>query len=256
MSIDTIVYEQPVNEHTRACLRLEHLFNQAHHALSGTSIWDSRLSLASLIDILNILDRPDLKTKLTKELYRHLANFTRLEQTPHIDKSKLSSVLAELESIVDHLQTKNGKIAQDLRDNEFIASIRQHLFNPGGGCGFEIPSYHHWLQMPINIRTYDLKNWFGQLTIIHSAVNLLLRLVRESNTPQSIIAHEGFYQSSLDPQIPCQLVRLAIPTHFNVYPEISIGRHGLCIRLFNPNLTERPAPTTQSVTISLTCCVL
>jgi cell division protein ZapD len=101
MSIETIIFEQPVNEHTRACLRLEQLFQQLAHCLGGPSVWDSRSALAAIIDILNILDRPDLKTKLTKELCRHLANLARLEQTPHVDRKKLSVILIELEDIVD-----------------------------------------------------------------------------------------------------------------------------------------------------------
>ncbi len=85
---EPIIYEQPVNEHMRVCLRLEHLFEQAMHWLHGTHSWDSRAALAVILEIINVLDRPDLKTKLVKELSRYITVLARFAETPHIDRSK------------------------------------------------------------------------------------------------------------------------------------------------------------------------
>ena len=50
-----IIYEQPLNEHMRVCLRLEHLFTQLHYGLDGAHALDSRSALAALVEILNLL---------------------------------------------------------------------------------------------------------------------------------------------------------------------------------------------------------
>jgi cell division protein ZapD len=63
-AMEPVIYEQPVNEHVRVCLRLEQLFNQTLHWMRGTSAWDSRAAISALLEILNVLDRPDLKAKL------------------------------------------------------------------------------------------------------------------------------------------------------------------------------------------------
>src|SRR5690348_4456703 len=110
--LNEITYEQPVNEHIRVCLRLELLFQQAKYRLQAGSIWDSRSAILTLIDILNLLDRPDLKTKLTKELCRYLSVLSRLERTTEVDHQKLSILLVELESVIDSLQSMQGKIGQ------------------------------------------------------------------------------------------------------------------------------------------------
>lgn len=256
MSTETITYEQPMNEHVRACLRLEKLFLQAENAMQGESVWDTRSTVAAMIEILNILDRPDLKPKLTKELCRHLANFARLEQTPNVDHKKLSGLLADLENIIDSLQSTSGKMAQQLRDNEFLNSIRQHLLNPGGACGFDIPAYHYWLEQPPEKRIHTLKKWFKHLDTIQTAVQCLLRLIRESNSPQPKVAHEGFFQMTLDPQAPCQLIHVSIPHKLELFPEISAGRHGLCVRFYIPNLDSRPTQTPQNVEFMLTTSIL
>ena len=115
--------EQPVNEHIRVCLRLERLFQQLLSTMRGNSCWDSRASVASVLEILYVLDRPDLKTKLTKELCRHMANFFKLEQSPDVDNIKLRGILTELEDVNKELQQSHGKFAQSLRDNELLNSI-------------------------------------------------------------------------------------------------------------------------------------
>src|ERR1700722_9851291 len=103
--INDIVYEQPVSEHIRVCLRLELLFQQAKYRLQAGSVWDSRAAIITLIDILNLLDRPDIKTKLTKELCRYLSILSRLEKTSEVDHQKLSTLLIELENVIDALQS-------------------------------------------------------------------------------------------------------------------------------------------------------
>ena len=90
--INEIIYEQPVSEHIRVCLRLELLFQQAKYRLQAGSVWDSRAAIITLIDILNLLDRPDIKTKLTKELCRYLSVLSRLEKTSEVDHQKLSNI--------------------------------------------------------------------------------------------------------------------------------------------------------------------
>lgn len=256
MSAENIVFEQPVNELMRACMRLEHLFHQAIQHMTSTSVWGSRTALNAMTDILSILDRPDLKTKLTKELCRHLASFGRLEQTPHVDRQKLSHVLIELENVIDKLQATNGKFAQDLRDNEFLSSIRQHLLNPGGACSFDIPAYHLWLQRPPAERTVNLKSWFSQFIVIQTAINLLLRLTRGSSIPQPKTAQEGFYQTTLDAQLSCQLIQVILSADTDLFPEISVGRHGIFIRFHTLSVQGRPMQTSQDVHFKLSTCIL
>lgn len=255
MSMEPIIYEQPINEHVRVCLRLEHLFNQILHHLHGQDLWSSREALASIIDTLNVLDRPDLKTKFVKELGRYSTIMSRFANTPHIDHNKLSAIQNELDQTIHHLHNMQGRVGQGLRDNDFLASMRQYLQNPGGGCGFEIPALHYWLHQPAAERIAQLTQWFSAFKLTRVAVDLTLRLIRQSSAPELRVAHEGFYQASMDPQNPCQLVRVLLPYGASVYPEVSVGRHGLSIRFYNPTLDERASQTKDEVKFYLTCCV-
>lgn len=256
MSLEPIIYEQPVNEHIRVCLRLEHLFNQGLQWLRGTSSWESRAAVTAILETLNVLDRPDLKARFVKELGRYSAILARFIETPHIDRNKLASIQGEVEHILHQLHGMQGRIAQGLRDNEFLNSIRPYLLNPGGGCNFEVPAYHFWLEQAAPERIAQLTHWFANFRVIQNAVNLTLRLIRQSSPAETREAHEGFYQASLDSQASCQLVRVAVSHGAGVYPEISVGRHGISIRFFLLSVGERPVQTREDIKFQLMSCML
>src|SRR5262249_61878981 len=68
-----LAFEQPLNERMRTFLRLDFLYNQALHHNEMASPWGSRAAMASLIDILAITTRGDVRSDVLKELESHLA---------------------------------------------------------------------------------------------------------------------------------------------------------------------------------------
>src|SRR3990167_11453887 len=106
---EQIIYEQPLNEVIRVCLRLEQLFQQIDHQLPDTSELGTRNLITYIINILHLLDRPDLKAKLAKELSHHLTNLMRYNQSPNIDADKLHNLTAQLEELSRALIDSSGK---------------------------------------------------------------------------------------------------------------------------------------------------
>lgn len=258
MQEQLIIYEQPLNEHIRVCLRLEHLFNQILNNIEIPTEWGSRATLIALLETLNVIDRPDLKTKLTKALTQHAATLTQLEVLPQVDSTKLRQVLNELDRLIDKLYATQGKIGQNLRNNEFLNSIRQHLYNPGGAVNFSNPALQLWLRKPTEERMEDLKTWLKEFDQLIDVVILILRLTRESNNAADKLAENGFYQQALDPNVSCELVRVALSSDTNLYPEISVGRHRLSIRFVRTNCHEqgRAKQTDLNINFKLTCCLI
>jgi cell division protein ZapD len=256
MQDELITYEQPLNEHMRVCMRLEHLFQQILVNINNADEWNSRTALLALLETVNVIDRPDLKTKLTKALTQHAATLTQLEILPQVDSDKLRHILSDLDRLIDQLYATQGKIGQSLRNNEFLNNIRQHLYNPGGAVNFSNPAFQLWLQKPSTNRIQDLKVWFRELDQIKDVVELLLRLTRHSSLPIEKHADKGFYQQSLDPHVSCEMVRISLPITANLFPEISVGRPRLSIRFLELNCHElgRSKQCDYSVKFKLTCC--
>jgi cell division protein ZapD len=247
MTVGTIIYEQPLNELIRVCLRLEQLFKQIDHRLDDLSPVGTRHTVSSIIQLLQLLDRPDLKAKLAKELGHHASVLTRLENTPQIDKAKLQQLLRQIDDLMRCFIDSSGKIGQNLRDVELLNNLRLHLATPGGGCSFDIPVYHYWLQLPDEKRKEMFKTWVNEFATIRTTANLLLQLIREGTRTQDKNAEQGFYQELLDPQLNLRMIRVGVPPQYDAYPEISVGRHFLSVRFYTPNIQERPTQFTGNL---------
>lgn len=253
----TIVFEQPLNELMRFCLRLEHLFAQVHYHLSENTVWDVRAALNAIVDILNVIDRPDIKSKLTNALQLHYSTLLQLEQSPEIDHKKLYEILQLLNESQEVLHNIRGKLGQDLRDNGFLTAIRQKLVNPAGTCDFAIPSYHLWLQQPVEAQRKELYEWYYTFDQLQGIINLLLQLTRDSAVAREKVAVKGFYQEALLSNIPYQIVRISLPLEYKVYPNISVGRHLLSVYIFSFNGTNHHAAQfSDDINFELTLCRL
>ena len=252
-----IFYEQPLNERIRTLLRLEFLFKQARHFLHGQSVWESRSSVSTLLEIYALFSRADLKGELLKELERHSGLLVRLERSPGVDGQRLRSVLDELAEIGERLQANPGQIGAHLKDNEFLATVRQRSAIPGGTCDFDLPVYHNWLQRPPEARVADMEEWMSGFEPAQQAVTAMLRLIRHSATPSRETATAGGFQMNLPANLPCQMIRVAVPAEVPCFPEVSGGKHRFTIRfLEQQGFAARPTQLAQELDFELVICVI
>lgn len=251
---DTITYDHPLNEVIRVCLRLEQLFEQVDHQLTDLSIFGTRNLINLIINILHILDRPDLKAKLAKELSIILTNLQRFSHLPEIDAHKFNTLTRQLDEMSRSLIDSSGKIAQRLRDIELLNNLRMHLASPGGGCSFDIPIFHYWLQQPAELRKQTLMDWLSEFSQIRSACALALDLVRNNAKTEEKTAIHGFHQELLDPQSSLRMIRIGIKRTIDAYPEVSIGRHFFSVRFYSPYIKERPTQYTDNLTFTVAYC--
>lgn len=251
---DTIIYEHPLNEIIRACLRLEQLFQQVDHQLNDRSIPGSRNIVATIINLLQILDRPDLKSKLAKELSQHHTNLLRYGNAPDVDTEKLHHLTQQTDEFSRILIDSSGKIAQRIRDIELLNALRLHLATPGGGCSFDLPVYHFWLQQPEETRYQTIKDWLSDFDQIKTIIFLVLGLVRKNGKSEKKVATHGFHQELLDPQSNLRMIRIEVTHDLPTYPEVSIGRHFLSVRFFIPDIHKRPIQYNDNLPFNITYC--
>src|SRR5581483_6142420 len=81
----SMIFEQPLNERMRTFLRLDFLYNQALYHNEIASPWGSRAAMSSLLDILAITARGDVRSDVLKELERHLATLSEFQSKPGVD---------------------------------------------------------------------------------------------------------------------------------------------------------------------------
>ena len=250
-----IVFEHPLNERIRTFLRLEHLFDKVDYFMPQYDPWATRVAVEALLDITAVTARADLRTEIGKELERNINTLNRIASQPGVDPAALTRVLADLERAAGNIQTLGSPIGQTAREDEFLKGVIQRSSIPGGACSFDLPIYHHWLLQSPERRQSRLDHWLKDLRPADVAIRLILSLARGSATPRQVIASGGFYQESLDPQAPAQMVRAGLPAGGALYPEISGHKNRFSIRFMRLEPRGRSTQTGEAVEFRLTCCV-
>lgn len=251
------VFEHPLNERMRAFLRLSELFARAQHFMAGVSEQDSQCAILALLELSELTGRVDIKRELMKELERQSANLTRLAETPDVDTRKLTQVLDQQKALIQRLHAQSGPIGATIKTNEFLSAIQQRSRIPGGLCEFDLPMFHHWLRQPIEDRRDVLYAWLTPFAVVQEGVELILELVRKSAATVPTVAEGGFYQQTLDPSLPFQLIRVTLPNDATTFPEVSAGKQRFTIRFLELNLDDgRTSQSTEDIAFGLTCCAL
>ena len=254
-TIDEIYYEQPLNERMRTFLRYEQLTHQFGFFARQENSSDSHAALLTLIEILSLVSRGDLKQELLKELKRQIDALEQLASKPKLNTEKLTKILSKHKQTFDRLHTVRGQIGNHLKENDFINSIRQRAVIPGGTCDFDLPEYHHWLSLPFEQRNKILLEWIAPFEIVKESVRRGLHLIRGSTKFTDQSAQNGFFDQTLNPSAPNQLIRIAIDKKYSFFPECSAGKHRFSIRFLNqenPNSTPKQVHT--NVDFKLACC--
>jgi len=225
-----IVFEQPVDDISRIALRFEHLYRLANHHLPCEDQYDGQICLQAVMELMMLLDRPEIRSKYYQEVSRLISILARLKQRTDINPERLELTLDSLTNIQTILRHWNGKFAQGLHQESFIKSLSQQQHTPGGLCTVTLPGFYHWTQQSLSKQEADLRAWLHEFSSFNTIITTLMGVYRQSTQLQSVEAVQGFYQATLDPQTPCHLIRVFVNREHNVYPRISTGRHGVSIR--------------------------
>lgn len=248
-----IVYEYPFNERIRTLLRLEDLYEKFNFFFQQTHPLQHHVALATIFEMLEVAGRADLKSDLLQELERQKQMLLGFRSNPNVQVDMLNAILDELDRVSSALMASQGKTGQNVRENEWLMSIRGRTIIPGGACEFDLPSYYAWQHHAPQARSADIADWFAPLAPLFDAIALVLRLLRESGRPAKMIAQAGSYQQMLQGKV-YQMLRLNIDESLGAIPEISANKYMLWVRFTSQDGDMKPRPLEVDVPFELTLC--
>jgi len=248
-----ITYEYPFNERIRTLLRLEDLYEKFVFFLHREHPQQHHVALATIFEMLEVAGRADLKSDLLQELERQKQTLIGFRSNPNVLSERLDAVLADLDRCSAALMASQGKTGQNVRDNEWLMSIRGRTIIPGGACEFDLPSYYAWQHRSPQQRFNDISNWFAPLAPLFDAISIVLRLLRESGRSAKVIAQAGSYQQMLQGKV-YQMLRLTIDEALGVIPEISANKYMLWVRFTSQGGDMKPKSFENDVPFELTLC--
>lgn len=250
-----VIYEQPLNERMRTFLRLEFLYTQASYHGDFPNPWSTRAAVSSLLEILAITARGDSRSDVLKELERHVNVLKDYQSKTGVDHTRLKSLMSNLVKMREDLATVGGNFMGPLRDSEFLSAIKHRSAIPGGTCDFDLPDYSFWLNRAPEVRAAEFNSWLALIRPLCDSIAELLWITRQNAKRKSETALGGIFQLQFDRENPCQLVRVTMPPHTDLFPEISGSGHRCTIRFLQwTDITGRPSHVDQDVPFVLTCC--
>ncbi len=252
---EPIYFEQPLNERMRTFLRLDFLYSQALYHNEKPSPWGSRAAVGSLLDILSILTRGDVRSDVLKELERHLGLLNVFQDRQGIDAARLRTLMSNLVRLRTELSAVGSTWLQPLRDSEFLAAIKHRSAIPGGTCEFDLPDYYFWLNQSASTRTQAFALWLTLLRPLCDAITELLWLTRQNGRNRKEVATAGVFNVTFDRDMPYQLLRICLPAGAALYPEISGSHYRCSIRFLEwLSIESRPSQAVDDVPFTLVCC--
>ncbi|MGE4369045.1 MAG: cell division protein ZapD [Burkholderiaceae bacterium] len=247
-----ILYEYPCNERVRALLRVEFLFDRLFFFAKGTDTHHHQVAVTTLFDLLDICDRTDLRGSVLQDLERQRVSLSGLRQHPGVDPQTLDAMLGEIQTVAAELGAQ-GRIGQELRDNEWLASLRGRVAVPGGSSQVDMPSYFSWQLKPLETRNHDLGRWMAPFMPLYRALSLILRMLRDSGDVVDAVARQGAYQEMLSGK-SFQLLRVWVDPALNIFPEMSANKYVIWVRFAQQDPELKPQPVAQDVQFQLARC--
>ena len=248
-------YEQPLSERMRTFLRLEFLYHPMLSNSERDDDWATRATLATLLEILAILSRGDVRSEVLSELDTQISALERFQSHAGVDGGRLANLVKNLARSRDQISQIGTGFLQGLKDSEFLNAIKHRSAIPGGTCEFDLPEYSHWLRQPISRRQEDMAQWIQSIQPLCAGVSELLWLIRESAQPEEKKAIKGMYQHTMQKDENCRILRVSLAEGSALFPEISGSQHRFTIRFLEwSTIDSRAVQTGHDVPFQLSIC--
>ncbi|NQZ20951.1 MAG: cell division protein ZapD [Colwellia sp.] len=245
-----ILYEHPLNERIRNYLKLEQLFAQAHDCLQRKISVGHQVFFNALFTIIDTLERNDVRGDLIKDLEKLEQNLVVWSQAPGIDASILEDNLQQTVGLVCQLKI-NKPVWTQLKNDKFLSTLKQRFAMQGGSSSFDLPQLHFWLNQDSELLAADVQGWLALLEQIQSALNIVLKFIRQRASFDKIETVSGFYQESGEGIL---LLRIQVAKDLPYYPSVSGNRFRYSIRFMSPCEKSGRQYSNQATSFELARC--
>lgn len=228
-----ICYLLPLTKRARLLLKLDLCFKEALRLQQKNDYFTSRWAIERLFEILQLIERVEIKMELYKEG----------ERFPH---------LSDLQKILLKLRDHPGKVGESLRNDVCLMALQKRFFQTAGACVFDAPSLHAWLTWEPDKRQEDWDRLNAPLRDLQHAVAALMAAYEQHFEFTAQIAKEGLLHHQPQPQSSLLCLRLSEQQHI---PEASFSPKAVFIKMWQQSsLLEKKVSVQEDVAMELAEC--
>ena len=245
MQKNIITFQLATHYLPKIALRLERLFLAIEQACTETHPIIHHYALKNIIEIIKVVEKPELKSRFIKELIRveHVLN----KSQDNVSNQIYANLFVQIQ-VLNHIP---GRFGETIHQDSFLQAIRLAQSAHQSDCELHSPQLLLWLEEKAHTRQVDLVKWLKQLQILYDTVTIYLSLLRSTAVFEEISMVNGFYQRSLPSQSTCQLILLRMLKDAGVVPKIQLGHHGLSVRLCETHSMQEVRTTTTAVELAI-----
>jgi cell division protein ZapD len=243
MDNDTITFQLATHFLSRIALRLEFLFKTINQACYESHEVIHRFALKHIIEIVDVIEKPELKSRFLKELIR----IEHVLKKGNLLKNRLFDNLATQIHVLNHVP---GRFSNSIHNDEFLKTLRQIHHPNTKECEFNSPHLVLWFNSDPLLRQKTITQWMNCLKDLEQTVTIYLSLLRETTQYIPIIAYNGFHQHSLSPKSVNHLILLKMDKTMEIVPKLQLGHHNLTIRLYELSTTQEVRDKTVDMEIA------
>ncbi len=250
MTSQQLVYEHPLNEKVRTYLRLEAGLQQVRQQADLSDDARQQGFFSSIFAVLETIDRNDIRPELLKDIDKCEHAMVEWSEHPQISDVALKDQL-QLGVRLQSDLFRGNRLGGNLKDDKFLAPLRQRFLIPGGSCFFDLPQLQYWYALPPQQRQQQVQEWLNELQLAEQAVNYVLNFIRARGqfVPEQAVA--GFYQSGTE---QFELLRLRYDINDGCYPTISGNRYRYAIRFMQLCDAQGRTSTDKAINFALARC--
>lgn len=245
MQHDTIIFQLATHYLSKISLRLERLFMVMVEARGETHPLIHHYALKNVIEIIKLIEKPELKSRFVKELMRieHALN----KSQNGVSNSLYASLFVQVQ-VLSHIA---GRFGDAIHHDTFLQSIRLAQSAHTSDCELHAPQLLLWLELDSSQRQNDLSLWMKHLKTLQDTVSVYLSLLRNTAEFEAIEMVNGFYQRSLPSKDACQLILLRMDKHCGIVPKMQLGHHGLSLRLCDSSSMQELRHTDTPIDLAI-----
>lgn len=245
MQSQDIIYQHSPQFLPKIAIKLENMLASIYEGKQETHPIIHHYALKNIIELIKIVEKPEIKSRLTKE-------FLRLEYVlPTSFKDLQPKLYQQFQTKCQEIQAHNFRFGSKLHQDPFLLSLRMRSQDQWNECELQPPYLFHWLHQKPKFRQDMLNNWLLELKDLKSIIQIYSSILQHLAVFETITITQSFFQKPLNGNPSCQLVILKINNEIPVIPKIQTSTHAISIHFSDENNLDKLAQSAFNIELGI-----
>ena len=168
-------FELAMTESSKLCARLEHVFLQIRTHIAQKGHAPRQLALESMIELLQVLDRPDVRTRL---LYLVQGISEYFSAMPSSEAFRFDALNADFALDMHYLRSEPTRLGHALAHDALLKQLRAYITMHGRSAYHLSPLCHLWQDLDEGTVIACFQRWFEPMLPLEACVMRIMKLMR------------------------------------------------------------------------------